>query len=490
MMFGWFSRKAKTPVAKVEDPLSRTASDAIPVKTSAPLSEQEPEIAVQAPPPSPLSSLSPLPQPVEILEKLIIATRQLCSPSKPFADQLAQARQQWNDTLGALTQQIILRQGTHADVLVEDFMKCREFLKLDFGFQYPLAEDAANAALLLIDPDGDVDDSIYEAYEAADERATQLKELELAAMLEPPFAQTFWRSVAARCDVAQFETHMTRLMESDRLAGGTSFPETLTFYLQQFELWRPWYLLGTFAFLLHWREHAQVITPFVPELIRLSELEEAEEERACREEEEGEEPTFDWVCYRAVQAYVEEVHRHLPGLSAEDYCGPDCPAQVRSFLMRDQSTAAYLYVLQLAKATVGYKCRPHVDTPVVSQPSLPALSTAAIGVEFEQRLKAVVLKTFAGAEIQTTPMSGDHGADLLIRLGSVVVALQAKRYIGVVGNAAVQEIFAAKQFYDADFAMVVTTSRYTQPAQVLAAKLEVTLATEENFVAQMRTLLV
>ena len=105
-------------------------------------------------------------------------------------------------------------------------------------------------------------------------------------------------------------------------------------------------------------------------------------------------------------------------------------------------------------------------------------------------MKAVVLQAFAGAEIQTTPRSGDHGADLLIRLGSVVVALQAKRYIGVVGNAAVQEIFAAKQFYDADFAMVVTTSRYTQPAQVLAAKLEVTLAIEENFVARLRALLV
>ena len=489
-MFGWFARKAKAPAARVEDFLSSTASESIPAAAPVLLLEQEPEPADQAVPLSTPSPLPPLPHACEVLDELIIAARQLRHPAIPFAEQLVQSRQLWTDTLTTLAQQIILRQGTHALVLVEDLMRCRDHLKLEFGFKYPAAQDAAEAALWLIDPDGETDDSIYDAYGAADEHATQLREQELAAMLEPPFAQTFWHSVAAKCDVAQFGTHMASLMEADGAAGGTAFVETLAYYVQELEVWRPWYLLGTFGFLLHWREHAQAITPFVPELIRLSELEAAEEERALRQEEEGEDHAFDWVCARAMTAYVADVQRHLPGLAPVDYCGPDCPEHVRSFLMRDQSIAAFLHVINLAKAAVGSQSKPHVAASVVSRSSLPALSTAAIGVEFEQRLKAVVLQAFAGAEIQTTPMSGDHGADLLIRLGSVVVALQAKRYIGVVGNAAVQEIFAAKQFYDADFAMVVTTSRYTQPAQVLAAKLEVTLAIEENFVARLRALLV
>jgi hypothetical protein len=486
-MFGWFSRNAKAPFAKAKNVLSSTASEPIPVVASVLLFEPEPEPANQAPQLSTPSPLPPPPQPVEILNELVIATRQWCHPSIPFAEQLVQARQQWTDTLSTLTLQLILRQRTHADVLVEDLMKCREHLKLDFAFKYPTAEDTANAALMLIDEDAD--DSILEAYEAAEEGATRLREQELAAMLEPPFAQTFWLIVAAKCDVAQFETHMATLMEADRAAGGTAFPETLAYHVQQLEVWRPWYLLGTFGFLLHWREHAQAITPFVPELIRWVEWEdEAERESALRNDDDDD--AVDWVSYRAMQAYVTDVVRHLPGLAPEDYCGPDCPEHVRSFLMRDQLFAAHWYVVNVAKAAVGYQSRPNVDASVVLQPNLPALSTAAIGVEFEQRLKAAVLRAFAGAEIQTTPMSGDHGADLLIRLGSVVVAIQAKRYIGVVGNAAVQEIFAAKQFYDADFAMVVTTSRYTQPAQVLAAKLEVTLATEQSFVAQLRALLV
>uniref|UniRef100_UPI0034E4BC37 restriction endonuclease n=1 Tax=Enterococcus faecalis TaxID=1351 RepID=UPI0034E4BC37 len=96
---------------------------------------------------------------------------------------------------------------------------------------------------------------------------------------------------------------------------------------------------------------------------------------------------------------------------------------------------------------------------------------------------------FDDAIVETTPASGDQGADLLVRLGSVRVAIQAKRYSGVVGNAAVQEIFAAKQFYDTDFAMVVTNSRYTMPAKALADKLEVTLATSDDFIEKIKWLL-
>ena len=116
-------------------------------------------------------------------------------------------------------------------------------------------------------------------------------------------------------------------------------------------------------------------------------------------------------------------------------------------------------------------------------------STTVVGIEFENSLRDALIDEISDVVVESTPVTGDHGADLLIRVGSVRIAIQAKRYTGVVGNAAVQEIFAAKQFYDADFAMVVTTSRFTNPAKVLAEKLEVTLATESDFIQKIRRLL-
>ena len=49
------------------------------------------------------------------------------------------------------------------------------------------------------------------------------------------------------------------------------------------------------------------------------------------------------------------------------------------------------------------------------------------------------------------------------------VVLQCKLYSGPVGNGAVQEIAAGRAHERADFGAVVTNSRYTAPAEQLAA---------------------
>jgi HJR/Mrr/RecB family endonuclease len=68
------------------------------------------------------------------------------------------------------------------------------------------------------------------------------------------------------------------------------------------------------------------------------------------------------------------------------------------------------------------------------------------GIDFEAYL-VKVLRSLGFEDIAGTPVTGDQGADLLARKDGRKIAIQAKRYKGSVGNAAVQEIVAALKFY-------------------------------------------
>lgn len=75
----------------------------------------------------------------------------------------------------------------------------------------------------------------------------------------------------------------------------------------------------------------------------------------------------------------------------------------------------------------------------------------------------------------TTSGSGDQGADVVAEKVGVRLVIQTKLYSKPVGNKAVQEIHAAKGFYGAHFAAVVTNSTYTKSARKLADNLGVIL---------------
>jgi hypothetical protein len=79
-------------------------------------------------------------------------------------------------------------------------------------------------------------------------------------------------------------------------------------------------------------------------------------------------------------------------------------------------------------------------------------------------------------------LSEDYGADLLISKDGVTTALQAKRYAKNVGNEAVQEIVAAKGYYNCHTALVVTNSRSTVPARKLASRTGVELWDRDRLV--------
>ena len=96
------------------------------------------------------------------------------------------------------------------------------------------------------------------------------------------------------------------------------------------------------------------------------------------------------------------------------------------------------------------------------------------GESFEQ-IVAEILKGRGYTNINLTPQSGDHGVDILAYKGIFHYAIQCKRYTGNVGNKAVQEAFAGKHFYGADYAVVVTNARFTNQAKEEAQKLGVEL---------------
>ena len=95
------------------------------------------------------------------------------------------------------------------------------------------------------------------------------------------------------------------------------------------------------------------------------------------------------------------------------------------------------------------------------------------GYEFEDHLKN--LFELLGYTAVQTALSGDQGADLILSKDDEKVVVQAKKYDGKVSNKAVQEIVAAKNYYDADRTMIVTNSSFTKSAIELAFSNDVEL---------------
>ena len=67
-----------------------------------------------------------------------------------------------------------------------------------------------------------------------------------------------------------------------------------------------------------------------------------------------------------------------------------------------------------------------------------------------------------------TQETGDQGADIILRVSADSAAVQCKLYSQPVGNGAVQEVIAARQFYKTKAGLVVTNAEFTKSARQLA----------------------
>ncbi len=99
------------------------------------------------------------------------------------------------------------------------------------------------------------------------------------------------------------------------------------------------------------------------------------------------------------------------------------------------------------------------------------------GVEFEHYLSVLFRKY--GYQVKNTPASNDFGADLILEGGQRIV-VQAKRYKRKVGIKAVQEIHAAKLYFQAQEAWVVTNNYFSAQAMELAESTGIRLIDREE----------
>lgn len=85
-----------------------------------------------------------------------------------------------------------------------------------------------------------------------------------------------------------------------------------------------------------------------------------------------------------------------------------------------------------------------------------------------------------GWNAHATPKSLDQGVDVIAEKDGKKVAIQCKLYSRPVGNKAVQEVSAGKNYYDAEYSAVVTNNSYTVSARQLAKNCNTLLLTVDD----------
>lgn len=85
------------------------------------------------------------------------------------------------------------------------------------------------------------------------------------------------------------------------------------------------------------------------------------------------------------------------------------------------------------------------------------------GLEYEQYCALILAD--GGWIVRQTPVTGDHGADIIAEKDGRRLAVQCKLYAQPVGNKAVQEVHSARSLYHCDYACVVASSDFTKQAQ-------------------------
>ena len=94
--------------------------------------------------------------------------------------------------------------------------------------------------------------------------------------------------------------------------------------------------------------------------------------------------------------------------------------------------------------------------------------------------ECLIILTQRGWDTHTTPITGDQGADLIATRGPIKLIIQCKDYKSNVGNSAVQEVHAAKSYFEGNLAAIVARKGYTKAAKSLAKSLDVMLLTIEQ----------
>ena len=103
------------------------------------------------------------------------------------------------------------------------------------------------------------------------------------------------------------------------------------------------------------------------------------------------------------------------------------------------------------------------------------------GFDFE-RYTAKLLEYNGYKNVQVTQASGDYGADVIGYKNGYRYVFQCKCYSSNLGVKAVQEIYSAKQHYNADIAVVLIKTSFSKNAKILAEETGVQLWDRNNLI--------
>ena len=118
------------------------------------------------------------------------------------------------------------------------------------------------------------------------------------------------------------------------------------------------------------------------------------------------------------------------------------------------------------------------------RPRVSIQTTDSMSPAVFERMVAVLFNSM-GYDAKVTKLSGDQGVDVVADKKGRRAVIQAKCYSGSVGNGAVQEVVAGKQYYHAVDAYVVTNSTFTKSAIELARANNVVLWDRNELAAML-----
>ena len=105
------------------------------------------------------------------------------------------------------------------------------------------------------------------------------------------------------------------------------------------------------------------------------------------------------------------------------------------------------------------------------------------GIDYENYIKEILQKD--SFKVTKTPTTGDQGVDLIAAKNNIRIAIQCKFYSKSVGNKAVQEVIAGKDYYGCQYACVVSNNAFTPAAKKLASVSHVLLLNEDNIAEEL-----
>ncbi len=116
-----------------------------------------------------------------------------------------------------------------------------------------------------------------------------------------------------------------------------------------------------------------------------------------------------------------------------------------------------------------------IFTELVEEPARQECARIEADLNYNEAMSPIDYEYFcanrleaAGWQCQVTKSSGDQGVDVIGKKNNKVLVVQCKKYGSPVGNNAVQEVIAAKNFLKAQYAAVVSNTTFTRSAIELA----------------------